>query len=142
MADDDFSDPDVNLLVALAGALRENYSDDDSSWEGSPFAWIRRRPPRSIGAISENIVAEFFAARGFDVTRSSDTDSDRIINGLRTAPAPGLLKPPAPSTPSGSRMTDDASSSPDSVLSPTTTAIESYSPNFDAIDQDLRRHFG
>ena len=84
MADDDFSDPDVNLLVALAGALRENYSDDDSSWEGSPFAWIRRRPPRSIGAISENIVAEFFAARGFDVTRSSDTDSDRIINGLRT----------------------------------------------------------
>ena len=78
------SNPDVKLLVAIAGTLRENYSDDDLSWEGSPFAWIRRRPSRSVGAIGENLVAGFFAARGFDVTRSHDSDSDRIINGFRT----------------------------------------------------------
>ena len=43
-------------------------------------------------------------------------------------PPPALLKPPAPGRiPSGSRMTDDASNSPDSVLSPRTTAIKSAS---------------
>ena len=84
MAINHISDPDVRLLVAIAATLRENYSDDDLSWEGSPFAWIRRRPSRTVGAIGENLVAGFFAANGFDVTRSPDSDSDRIINGLRT----------------------------------------------------------
>ena len=84
MATNNISDLDVKLLGAIADTLSENYSDDDLPWEGSPFAWIRRRPSRSIGAIGENLVEGYFAARGFEVTRSSDTDSDRIINGLRT----------------------------------------------------------
>ena len=85
MAINRISDPDVKLLVEVAGILREDYPEDDPLWEGSPFAWIRKGlPPRSVGAIGEKLVHAFFTAKGFNVTRSPDRDSDRIISGLRT----------------------------------------------------------
>lgn len=73
----------MELLAGIAGTLRSEYSQADLAWEGSPFAWIKTRPSRQIGTIGEALVAGFCAARGLDVTRSPDTDADRVIGGLR-----------------------------------------------------------
>ena len=78
------SDPDVQLLAAIAGTLHSDYVADDMSWEGSPFAWIRQRPSRQRGSIAEKLVAGFLAAKDFDVVRSPDSEADRVIDGLRT----------------------------------------------------------
>ncbi len=78
------SDPDTQMLAAIAGILRADYPDDDINWEGSPFAWIKNRPSaRQKGAICEKLVAGFLAAKDFDVARSPDSEADRIVSGLR-----------------------------------------------------------
>ena len=69
--------------MGLAGALHADYDDDDLAWSGSPFAWIKSRPSRQVGAIGEQLVAGFFAAKDFDVAKSPDSEADRIIGGFR-----------------------------------------------------------
>lgn len=77
------SDPDVQVLAEVATSLHTNYAADDLSWEGSPFAWIRKRPSRQRGTIAERLVAEFLSMKGFEVGRSPDSEADRIVDGLR-----------------------------------------------------------
>jgi hypothetical protein len=55
----------------------------EDPWLGSPFAWIRTRQSRQRGAIGEQLVAGWSAAKGLDVLRTGDSDSDRVINGKR-----------------------------------------------------------
>ena len=72
-------------MAALSGGLEADYAPDDLEWEGSPFAWIKSRPSRQIGAIGEKLVAGWCAARDLDVTRSPNSDADRVIGGKRAA---------------------------------------------------------
>lgn len=83
MATSRISDPDVQILAALAADKESEYADDDAMWVGSPFRWIKTRPSRQIGSIGESLVAGWCAARGFDVVRSPDSQADRIVNGHR-----------------------------------------------------------
>lgn len=77
-------DPDVQVLAGIAGTLQEDYVPKGADpWEGSPFAWILARPSRTKGAIGEQLVAGWCAAKGVDVTRSANSDADRIIHGHR-----------------------------------------------------------
>jgi len=75
---------DVRLLAGIAATLQPDYAETGISWEGSPFAWIKPRPSRQRGAIGEKLVSGFFAAKGFDVIRSPDSEADRIIENIRT----------------------------------------------------------
>lgn len=75
-------DPEVSILVACSETLREEYGEL-VLWEGSPFAWIKMRPSRQVGAIGEKLVSGYLATKGFDVTRSPDREADRLVNGLR-----------------------------------------------------------
>lgn len=77
------TDPDVQLLATISATLSNDYADDELAWQGSPFAWIKSRPSRQIGAIGEQLVAGWCAAKGLDVTRSPDSDADRIVQGFR-----------------------------------------------------------
>jgi len=76
-------DSEVMILVGISQALQLEYQSENREWEGSPFAWIKTRPSRQVGAIGERLVAGWLAARGFNVTRSSDSDADRVIEGKR-----------------------------------------------------------
>ena len=76
--------PEVQMLVNLSATLHADYAAADLEWEGSPFAWIKRRPSRQRGAIGERLVAGWCAAKGLDVTRAPDSQCDRMIAGLRT----------------------------------------------------------
>lgn len=77
-------DPEVQLLAGIAATLEQDYVQKGADpWEGSPFAWIKTRPSRQVGAIGEQLVAGWSAAKGFDVVRSTNSDADRIINGHR-----------------------------------------------------------
>lgn len=76
-------DPDVRILASCAQTLYADYAADDQNWIGSPFAWIKARPSRQVGAIGEKLVAGFLATKGFDVIRSPDGQADRVINGQR-----------------------------------------------------------
>ncbi len=76
------SDPDVALLASISAAIMTDYIDPASDpWVGSPFAWIKTRPSRQVGAIGEQLVADWCAAKGLDVLRTGDAEADRIING-------------------------------------------------------------
>lgn len=77
-------DEDVKILASLSAAIAPDYEiAKDDPWLGSPFEWILRVPSRTKGAVGEALVAGWAAAKGFDVTRSSSSDADRIINGQR-----------------------------------------------------------
>lgn len=78
-------DPEVQLLAAVAATLKEDYVREGAvdPWANSPFAWIRTMSSRRIGKIGEQLVSGWCAAKGFDVTRSPDSDADRIIGGRR-----------------------------------------------------------
>jgi hypothetical protein len=79
------TDPEVELLAAIAGTLRSDYVREGAldPWDGSPFQWIKRiGSSRRIGKIGEQLVAGWCAAKGLDVTRSSSSQADRIIGGL------------------------------------------------------------
>lgn len=77
------TDPDVQILAGCSQNLRDDYVEVDKAWAGSPFAWIKTRPSRQVGVIGEKMVAGYLATKGFDVTRSPDSQADRIINGAR-----------------------------------------------------------
>jgi hypothetical protein len=77
-------DPEVALLASLATTLEPDYVQDNTAWNGSPFRWIKTSlPSRTVGAVGEALVAGWAAAKGFDVTRTGDSEADRIINGHR-----------------------------------------------------------
>lgn len=75
--------PEVRLLAGIASTLEADYTIDDNAWRGSPFAWIRTRPSRQRGKIGEQLVAGWLAARGFNVTRSPDSDADKVVEKKR-----------------------------------------------------------
>ncbi len=76
-------DPEVRILAGISLALQAEYESENREWEGSAFAWIKTKPSRQVGAIGEKLVAGWLAARGFNVTRSGDSDADRVIENKR-----------------------------------------------------------
>jgi hypothetical protein len=76
-------DPEVATLARISSTLELDYVGVDTAWQGSPFAWIRTRPSRQRGAIGENLLSGWLAARSFNVLRSPDTEADRIIEARR-----------------------------------------------------------
>ena len=83
MSDYRVRDSEVKLLAAIATTVQSDYEDEDTRWLESPFGWLRQRPSRQRGAILENIVAGYFAEKGFDVVKSPDSEADRIIENVR-----------------------------------------------------------
>ena len=77
------SDPEVQVLAGISAVLQAEYASEETAWIGSPFAWIKTRPSRQVGAIGEKLVAGWLAARDFNVARSPDSDADRIIENMR-----------------------------------------------------------
>lgn len=79
------SDPDFEMFESIAATLKAEYVREGviDPWADSPFAWIRARPPRQIGAIGERLVAGWCATKGLDVIRSTDSEADRVIGGRR-----------------------------------------------------------
>jgi hypothetical protein len=75
--------PEVRILAGISAVLKGEYDDEEKIWDGSPFAWIKGRPSRQIGAIGEKLVAGWLAARGFNVSRSPTSDADRVIEKKR-----------------------------------------------------------
>ena len=85
MPDARISDPDVKLLASIASTLEPDYPTDNAKWATSPFRWIKWQPsPRKRGKIGEQLVAGWCAAKGLDVVAAPNSDSDRVIGGLRT----------------------------------------------------------
>lgn len=77
-------DPDFQIIAGIAASLQTEYLSDEGAWQSSPFGWIRRMSSIKVrGTIGEQLVAGWLAARGFNVNRSPDPDSDRIIEGKR-----------------------------------------------------------
>lgn len=78
------TDSEVLLLAGIAGTLKADYETKTADpWIESPFGWIKSRPSRQVGAIGEQLVAGWCAAKGLDVVRSRNSDADRIIHGQR-----------------------------------------------------------
>lgn len=71
--------------MGIAENLRNDYVTERATdpWEGSPYAWIKKQPPRTVGKIGEQLIAGWTAARGFDVARCRDSQADLVINSHR-----------------------------------------------------------
>lgn len=70
-------------LVSISQTLSREYQDENKQWKGSPFEWIKHRPSRAIGAIGEKIVSSWLVLHDFNVSRSPDSQADRVIEGKR-----------------------------------------------------------
>ena len=71
-------------FVATTNRVGRDYLEPENDiWADSPFAWIRKLPSRTVGAIGEKIVSEWASEKGFVVQRTGDSDADRFINGKR-----------------------------------------------------------
>ena len=77
------TDPEVRMLAAIAASLEPDYVSKADDWRTSPFGWIKQQQSRRKGKIFEQLVAGWCAAKGFDVTAPPNSDSDRVIGGLR-----------------------------------------------------------
>lgn len=78
-------DPEVQRLAVIADRLEHNYLGDNAQWDGSRFAWIKGGlPSRRKGVVFEELVASWCLERGLTVNPPPNTESDRIIGGLRT----------------------------------------------------------
>ena len=86
--DGHIADPEARELAHLAATLRPTYEKERSDpWvdaSHSPFSWIKPWPSsRQVGTIGEKLVAAWCESKGFNVLKSPDSDSDRIIAGYR-----------------------------------------------------------
>lgn len=70
-------------LVGISQSMQKEYAEENNQWVGSPFEWIKHRPSRSIGAIGEKIVSAWLAMHDFSISRSPDSEADRIVEGYR-----------------------------------------------------------
>lgn len=70
-------------LVQISELLHEEYNNEHSAWKDSPFGWIKKHPSRTIGAIGEKIIASWLAMHDFNVSRSPDSEADRIVEDKR-----------------------------------------------------------
>jgi len=77
------TDPEIQALAMISATLQVDYAGEDVAWRASPFAWIKTRPSRQVGTIGERLIAGWLAAKDFDVTRSPDSDADRLVNDHR-----------------------------------------------------------
>ena len=78
------TDSNMQTLIGASDTLKAEYVKDDDAWIGSPFAWIKNRPsPSQRGTICEKLVSSFLEAKDFRVSRSTDSDADRVVDGLR-----------------------------------------------------------
>lgn len=81
---DRINDPETRILAGLAESLHQDYENEAvDPWINSPFAWIKRRPSRQVGAIGEKLVAGWCATKDLDVVRSPNAQADRIVEGHR-----------------------------------------------------------
>lgn len=79
-------DPHVRQLAEIADELRPNYvrPEKKALWKDSPFGWIVPMvTSRQIGAIAETLIERWCRANGVTVSRSPDSDADRIVAGRR-----------------------------------------------------------
>ena len=77
------ADPDARLLAGIAAELEPGYTSDEAEWRASPFGWIKRQPSRRVGKIFEQLAAGWCAAKGFSVAAAPNSQSDRVIGGLK-----------------------------------------------------------
>jgi hypothetical protein len=71
-------------LLEIAAKLESEYTGKKDVWGTSPFRWIRLESSKRKGAIGEKLVERWLVSNGLDVSRSPDSDADRIINGHRS----------------------------------------------------------
>lgn len=77
-------DPEALTLAGISATIEADYVGVSMDpWAGSPFGWILAQPSRRKGAIGEQLVSRWCVAEGFVVSRSPDSEADRIIEGHR-----------------------------------------------------------
>lgn len=74
---------EFNEIAQISRMLKEEYRQESAMWTGSPFEWITHMPSRSRGAIGEKIISMWLASYDFNISRSPDSEADRIIEGKR-----------------------------------------------------------
>lgn len=83
MAQQRISDSEVQSLVGVAQSIEPQYVYLEQEWKGSPFGWIKHQPSRRRGTILEQLIEGWCRTNSFNVASSPNSDSDRVIGGLR-----------------------------------------------------------
>ena len=78
-------DPEAQLLAEHSEALQEDYLDEETIWEESPFGWIQQKPSSTKGAIGKRLISNYLSRKGFSIYDSPGHEADRVIAGKRAA---------------------------------------------------------
>lgn len=68
---------EYDVLLEVNEKVRIDYKERRTQWVGSPFEWLIRLPPRTVGSVGEELVEKWLEAQGFEVTPSNSTEFDR-----------------------------------------------------------------
>ena len=78
------NDPELQILAGIATSLEPRYASSQNEWSTSVFRWIKQQPSRTSGTIFEQLVSDWCVAKEIQVAPAPNSDSDRIIAGMRT----------------------------------------------------------
>lgn len=78
-------DLEVKSLAEYSEALQKDYQGKKKTvWEKSPFGWLLSGPSsREKGAIGEELISLYLKHKGFNISRSPDSEADRVVAGKR-----------------------------------------------------------
>jgi hypothetical protein len=72
-----------DFLKITTGVEKEYSKSSQDPWAASPFGWIKKLPSRTVGAIGEKLVEKWAQSKRFEVSRTGDSDADRLIQSRR-----------------------------------------------------------
>ncbi len=74
---------EFNFLVSVAELVKKDFIDPDDPWEESPFGWIKKLPPRTMGKLGEDLIRSWCAVKSLAVDKPKDSEADLLINEHR-----------------------------------------------------------
>lgn len=74
---------DFELFASITKSILSEFEQQEKSWEGSPFADVKKLPSASRGKLGVRLISAWCAAKGLSIGPSPDSEADLLINGHR-----------------------------------------------------------
>lgn len=82
---EDGQNHEFEMLSSMAIYYKNDIEELSELWVDSPFSWVIKLPPAKKGKLGRNLIASWFAVKGFSIDYPKDTRASILINGIRVS---------------------------------------------------------